>query len=136
MPAYWRDIVVENTHANHCSHRSYLADKQLQYLSSSTRILSGVAPRSSCLGPLFNIYINDIERPTFSLVKLALYADNIIIYFFHKNLFRIQNTSQSFLTTAGAYFTCWRLEVNPLKTQVIIFRKDLKTLSLEGTLLL
>lgn len=56
---------------------------------------------------------------------LAFHANDIAIYFSHKNLLTIQNTLQLYLPHLHNYFKCWELLVNPFKTHAIMFRKNI-----------
>lgn len=104
--------------------RDYLSNRSFRYrvdgtLSSSHPLSAGV-PQGSVLSPLlFTLYTSDI--PTSKLVKLALFADDTAIYYSGYNPDNIARSLQAYTTTLGRYFRRWRIEVNPEKSQAVLF---------------
>jgi hypothetical protein len=83
--------------------------------------LKGV-PQGSILGPkLFTLFINDI--PTFPQTKLALYADDTAIYAHSFNAQVANKQIQIHLDILTKFYTKWKININPEKTENIIFTK-------------
>lgn len=110
---------------------SYLSDRFL-YVSlngsdSSWLPVTAGVPQGSILGPvLFNLYINDIPLPSSS--DTALYADDSALLTSSWSLQCLVSKLQNHLDLASKFFQDWKLSINPLKTQAIVFSKKRPTL--------
>jgi hypothetical protein len=92
-------------------------------LSDQKPIKAGV-PQGSILGPkLFSIYINDI--PKFTKTNLALYADDTAVYAHSFNAEVANKQLQIQVNLLEDYFDKWLIEINPAKTETILFSKKL-----------
>lgn len=84
-------------------------------------ILAGV-PQGSVLSPLlFTLYTSDI--PKLRLTQLALFADDTAIYYSGHSIARIADILQSSANALGVWFRKWRIEVNPEKSQAVLFHR-------------
>ena len=84
-------------------------------------ILSGV-PQGSTISPtLFTLYISDIDSKNLIIVNLALYADDICIWFSSANLKTIQSILQDAINIIVRFFKTWCLNININKTSYTIF---------------
>ena len=107
--------------------RDFLANRTFRYriegaLSSPHPIRAGV-PQGSVLSPLiFSLYTSDI--PKSKTVKLALFADDTAIYYSGTNTANIARNLQTQANALGKWFRKWRIEVNPDKSQAVLFSKS------------
>ncbi|UYV72398.1 hypothetical protein LAZ67_9002947, partial [Cordylochernes scorpioides] len=93
--------------------------KQGNFITEPKPIQTGVA-QGSILGPyLFNIYINDI--PLHSKCKLKLFADDTAILFNSKSVDLLVTQLQNYLNDIIKWCDEWKLDINPTKTQAIVF---------------
>ncbi|UYV84156.1 hypothetical protein LAZ67_X001354 [Cordylochernes scorpioides] len=93
--------------------------KQGNFITEPKPIQTGV-PQGSILGPyLFNIYINDI--PLHSKCKLKLFADDTAILFNSKSVNLLVTQLQDYLNDIIKWCDEWKLDINPTKTQAILF---------------
>jgi len=87
---------------------------------SDTRKIANGTPQGSILGPvLFLIYVNDIPKPGRPLI--AQYADDTAAYFRAGDLPTLAAHLQRTLDALLAYFHRWRIKINPLKTEAVLF---------------
>ena len=106
--------------------RDFLSNRTFRYriegaLSSPHPIRAGV-PQGSVLSPLiFSLFTSDI--PKSRKAHLALFADDTAIYYTGRSPDSIARTLQSSATALGAWFRKWRIEVNPDKSQAVLFSK-------------
>ncbi|KAF7284132.1 hypothetical protein GWI33_022490 [Rhynchophorus ferrugineus] len=106
--------------------KSYLSDRSFQVkirasLSSRKQIDAGV-PQGSPLAPaLFNFFISDMPRKEH--IDVAFYADDTAFFTAARFEVTIHERLQKQLDYAVKCFKFWRLQINPLKTQAIIFHK-------------
>lgn len=88
-------------------------------LSTQRKITAGV-PQGSALSPtLFNIYISDIPKMTYS--KLALFADDTALFSSHENVIIARNRIQNNIKQIVTWTNQWRIKLNPTKCQAKIF---------------
>lgn len=104
--------------------RDFLTDRSFRYriegtLSEPHPIRAGV-PQGSVLSPtLYSLFTNDV--PKHPKVQLGLFADDTAIYVTHPKPAVIRRYLQEAITALGQWFTRWRIEVNPDKSQAIVF---------------
>ena len=109
--------------------RSYLSDRRSKVricnsYSRPFRLRRGV-PQGSVLGPvLFSLYINDL--PTFfpTSVKTSLYADDLAVWASSPSVECATSVVQAALNRLVAWFSKWRLPLNPLKCETSFFSLD------------
>jgi len=88
-------------------------------LSSAINVTCGV-PQGSILGPLlFIIYVNDLPN-CMQLCKIALYADDTIIYFAARNVQAIEQAIQSDSARLSQWFAANKLSLNPTKCKTML----------------
>ncbi|CAB3260936.1 unnamed protein product [Arctia plantaginis] len=117
--------------------RDYLSNRSFRYrvegsLSSPHPIRAGV-PQGSVLSPiLFTLFTSDI--PKHRLVQTALFADDTAIYCSGIDPSSVARKLQTAANALGAWFRKWRIEVNPEKSQAVLFhRRQLRLYPLEKT---
>jgi len=87
---------------------------------SPHREVANGTPQGSILGlVLFLIYVNDIPR--FGRPSLAQYADDTSIYFRARSIPVLKRQLQRALDPLIAYFHKWRIQINALKTEAVLF---------------
>ena len=109
--------------------KSFLTDREFQVTvdgtTSTTRPMTAGVPQGSCLSPLlFNIYMADIPKSRHT--NLLAYADDTAITASAKIHKHIATKLQAHLTTLATWMDKWRLQVNPAKTQVVLFNNGRK----------
>jgi len=88
-------------------------------LSEISHVTCGV-PQGSILGPLlFILYINDLPNCIQSC-RVAMYADDTIIYFAHRSLETIKQAIQCDSTLLVQWFTANKLSLNPTKCKAML----------------
>jgi len=112
---------------------SYLRDRfqfvQINNSCSSLEKISCGVPQGSILGPLlFNLYINDLPHFLFDHLKninfkILIYADDICILIFEKDLSRLNRLCDVVLAKCADYFNANKLILNFSKTKVMLFNK-------------
>ncbi|CAB3230818.1 unnamed protein product [Arctia plantaginis] len=106
--------------------RDYLSNRSFRYrvegsLSSPHPIRAGV-PQGSVLSPiLFPLFTSDI--PKHRLVQTALFADDTAIYCSGIDPSSVARKLQTAANALGAWFRKWRIEVNPEKSQAVLFHR-------------
>jgi hypothetical protein len=109
--------------------RDFLSDRTFRYrigdaLSSPRPIRAGV-PQGSVLSPLlFTLFTSDI--PKSKKAQLALFADDTAMYYTGRSPTAVAQTLQTAATVLGVWFRKWRIEVNPDKSQAVLFSSPLK----------
>lgn len=104
---------------------SYLSNRQFycsvnQEYSSIKNILAGV-PQGSILGPvLYNLFVQDIPKHNQTTI-LAMYADDTAILSGSRRVSAIITKLQNHLDKLSEWFSKWRIQINPDKSQAIIF---------------
>lgn len=90
-------------------------------LSSSRPIKAGV-PQGSCLSPtIFILYFSDIAKTLPPDVKIALFADDLCIWFTHKSKRIIKKILQSAINKIVEFCEKWGLTINKSKTCYTVF---------------
>jgi hypothetical protein len=89
--------------------------------SSSIEQTCGLIQGSVLAPTFFNIYVNDLGYIKFK-GKLLQYADDTIIYSEHVKLSQAIIHTQLNLNLAVKYFSNNKININPSKTQVIVFK--------------
>lgn len=104
---------------------SYLTNRKFTVhledsVSNIGKIQAGV-PQGSILGPLLYIlYTHDLPRSPGT--KISIYADDTAIYSTSMSPKLACNKLQTHLDEIQKYCTKWKLKINPLKTEAIIFK--------------
>lgn len=118
--------------------QSYISNRHFRVAvnrscSISHPSFSGV-PQGSALGPvLFNLYVNDIPKPTDHRTTLCLYADDTAILTTSVNPTQMTKLLQTQTDTTIKFYQDWGLSTNTDKTQPCYFttkRKKLPTTNL------
>ena len=114
---------------------NYLSDRHQHVLtndikSNSGRITQGV-PQGSILGPLFYIvYANDIPQTINN--KIALYADDTVIYSTTRNYTSTKTRLQDDIDNLSQWCERNKLTINPQKTKLMIFGNKTSQNKLKG----
>jgi hypothetical protein len=100
---------------------SYLTGRTLQVKVNRTlpekRPIKAGVPQGSILGPkLFSIF-------AFAKTSLALYADDTAIYAHSFNAEVATRQVQIQVNLLEKYFDKWLIQINPVKTEAILFAK-------------
>lgn len=109
--------------------RDFLSNRTFRYrignaLSAPHRILAGV-PQGAVLSPhLFTLFTSDI--PKSKKAQLALFADDTALYYTGQSPTAIAQNLQTSANALGDWFRKWRIEVNPDKSQAVLFTKPRK----------
>ena len=79
---------------------------------------------------LFNFYNAAIPNP-FGLesandISTLFFADALIVYIKGKNVKRLQEKMQDIFDKISDYYSTWKLKINPLKCETILFRDKLE----------
>ena len=113
--------------------RSYLSNRQ-QYVyvsgcDSSKRPVSHGVPQGSVLGPLlFLIYINDLHY-AIQNSKTNLFADDTCLLSSDSNLQDLETKINSDLIKLSSWLRANKISLNVMKTEVLLFRSKIKTVS-------
>jgi hypothetical protein len=92
------------------------------YKSLQKSINSGVSQGSTISSTLFSAFFSDIDDLKLNrVVKIALYADNLCIWFSSKCLKDIQIALQSAIQIIEEFFNLWCIALNSDKTAYSIF---------------
>ncbi|KAJ3621745.1 hypothetical protein MTP99_003851 [Tenebrio molitor] len=105
---------------------SYQTDRTLQVkvqqtLSEKRPIKAGVTQGFILGSKLFSFFINDV--PTFARTSLALYADDTAIYAHSLSAEVANRQVQIQVNLLKKYFEKWLIQINPAKTESILFAK-------------
>lgn len=105
---------------------SYLSNRtftvKINNTHSTPKTATAGVPQGSVLAPkLFNIFLNDI--PPFPNTKLGLYADDTAIYSHSFYAIAANKQIQIHADILNKYFEKWKITLNPLKTENVIFTK-------------
>lgn len=93
---------------------------QVNLVQSSVYDITASVPQGSPLSPtLFNIFISDLPQLKHS--KIALFADDTVIFTTHQNLTLGRNKLQDDLNTLTEWFQQWKIKINPTKCKAKIF---------------
>ena len=105
--------------------QSYLSDRQQRVLAndiySSFQTITQGVPQGSVLGPLFYIiYANDLSK-VIKNCKIAMYADDTVLYATKKCITDAVDSLQQDLTGLAAWCKCNGIKANTDKTKVMVF---------------
>jgi reverse transcriptase-like protein/endonuclease/exonuclease/phosphatase family protein len=106
--------------------KSYLSRRKIKvrvnsHLSTSRTLEAGV-PQGAVLSPhLFSIFTHDI--PSYPRTTLALYADDTAIATSSRSPVLVTRRLQEATDNLVEYCTTWKIQINPQKTQAILFRR-------------
>ena len=105
--------------------KSYLSNKKqfvrYQIHDSDYKMINCGVPQGSILGPLLNIYINDIVNTT-SLLELILFADDTTLLFSHPDIASQNEIINKELQEICNWFQANKLSVNAGKTNYMMRR--------------
>lgn len=109
--------------------RSFLKDRFFTvYIGdahSRASYIPAGCPQGSCLSPiLYNIYTSDF--PALSGCTASIFADDTAILCSGKLATDISDSLQAAFNVLVAYFTKWKILINPEKTQAIYFTRNRK----------
>ena len=94
------------------------------FFSSQINPKAGV-PQGSVLSPLlFLIYVNDLPTPHHKQNSLSQFADDTAQSAFSRNVRIAAKLLQQDLLKLTMWCAKWRIELNPVKTKVIIFSRS------------
>jgi hypothetical protein len=95
---------------------------------STERSISAGVPQGSCLSPLlFALYINDIGKKLDKCsVSYALFADDILIWYTHRNNRTIGKELQIAINIISRFMNKALLVINEKKTQYLLLTKNSK----------
>lgn len=122
--------------------RQYLENRTLQVkignaLSNTFKLHQSV-PQGSPLSPtLYNLYVHDFGESTAISQRdsyILQYADDTALVAHGRNLQQTISTLQTQLNRCELWLSTWRLEANPLKSQLLIFHHKIKNTSPSVTL--
>lgn len=105
---------------------SYLTNRmfevKIRNAKSQPKVVAAGVPQGSVLGPrLFSLFLHDI--PTFPRTNLAMYADDTAIYCHSFSAIVANKQLQIHLNLLAEYYKRWHIQVNPDKTENIIFSR-------------
>ena len=105
--------------------KNYLNDRRqvTRYRSKNSRpgVVTHGVPQGSILGPLlFIIYINDLPNSIFNC-KVAMYADDTILYCLGESVDNVQDSLQSDLYSVERWLQANLLSLNASKTKSMLF---------------
>lgn len=106
--------------------QSFLKDREFKvqvgnHLSRGRLVESG-APQGACLSPdLFNVFLYDIPKNYDAM--LAQFADDTAVLSSSFRTSAVVNKLQKASNSLCRYFNKWRIRVNELKSEAILFTK-------------
>lgn len=75
--------------------------------------------------------INDLRRIQ-DTVEISLYADDICIWFSHRNMTHVQKKLQAALGLIEKWCDRWGMHLSPTKSRAVVFgRKEMKNIDLQ-----
>ena len=95
-----------------------------RYRSKNSRpgVITHGVPQGSILGPLlFIIYINDLPNSGFLCSKIAMYADDTMLYCVGENIDVVHDNLQSDLNSVEKWLQTNLLSLNASKTKTMVF---------------
>lgn len=104
----------------------YLTDRQFKvrvnnHYSDTKQVQAGV-PQGSKIGPvLYNLYTADLPQTT-NIKDTYIYADDTAFLHSHRNIDILITQTQELTNDLTHYFRLWGLEINPTKSQAILFK--------------
>jgi hypothetical protein len=108
---------------------SYITSRKfivsLENILSDPHFCTAGVPQGSCLGPvLFILYISDLPRHP--KTKISIFADDTAIYCSSVNIRQATRYMQQHLDKLHEYYERWKIQINPTKTEAILFTKRRK----------
>lgn len=106
---------------------NYLTDRKFSVhldksISKTGDIRAGV-PQGSILGPLLYIFFTH-DLPRSPNTKISIYADDTAIYSSSPSPKIACTNLQKHIDSLQIYYKKWKLKINPLKTEAIIFKDN------------
>ena len=107
---------------------SFLTDRTVRVncqnnISEEVKLKAGT-PQGSVLSPLlFIIYVNDIPDLTEANVRMCQFADDMGLWTHAKNIKAVEIRLGKALSMIEEWCSKWRIKLNALKTQLVIFSK-------------
>lgn len=108
---------------NYLKGRSFVV-KVNSTVSKAFPIAAGVPQGGVLSAPLFNIFVADLPQPPRhqNQIQRLQYADDALLYVSTYNLFDGQERINKYLTELQAFYTRWKMKLNPGKAEAIVFR--------------
>ncbi|GFW13333.1 RNA-directed DNA polymerase from mobile element jockey [Trichonephila clavipes] len=109
--------------------KSFLENRNFSVLVnhsySPLKNISAGVPQGALLSPtLFNIYVNDIPRTSFSTI--CLYADDTAILVQNANLQMLAHQLHKHLARLEHWLSTWKIALNVEKTEAVFFSRNIK----------
>ena len=89
---------------------------------STVRPIGAGVPQGSVLGPvLYNIFTSDFPQPESADVKMATYADDVVIFTHGINIRTMESKLSRFMKDLHSYYLSWGVRINTDKSEVLTF---------------
>lgn len=94
------------------------------HISQRYQIAAGVPQGGVLSALLYVIYVADLPLPpeTAPPITRLQYADDILVYLPCKNLLRGQDILNEYLNTIHHHLAKWKIKLNPMKIEAIVFK--------------
>lgn len=91
-------------------------------ITDSRKLYRGL-PQGSVLSPLlYNIYTHDLQQ-SIGTCRILQYADDILVYYTHKNVLRCVEAVQESLQSLNIWLLSNGLELSPSKSKTLLFTR-------------
>lgn len=117
-----------NTHIC-CLMKSYLTNRSFRVVVEHERsilhpIAAGVPQGGVLSSLLYSIYVSDLPMPPPNNhpIQRLQYADDILVYVSVMNLLNGQDRLSHYITQIQDFLTRWKIKLNPLKAESIVFK--------------
>lgn len=121
-----------STHVSHLI-KSYLSNRSFKVVvedsKSALRPIAAGVPQGGVLSSLlYLIYVSDLPHPPTNRhpIQRLQYADDILVYVSVKNLLDGQNRMSNYVSDIQNFLTKWKIKLNPLKAESIVFKGTFK----------